>query len=115
MIFLVCGGRGFADKAGLAAALDRLHVKVGIYKIIAGAARGADRLATNWAADRGIAWQEYPADWDNHGKAAGPIRNQQMLDEGKPEGVVAFPGGTGTADMVKRARKAGLSVWEPMK
>lgn len=115
MIFLVCGGRDFADKSRLEDALDRLHTKVGITKIIAGKANGADRMATNWAWARGIAWQEFPADWDNHGKAAGPIRNQQMLDEGKPEGVVAFPGGTGTADMIRRARKAGLTVWEPLK
>jgi ABC-type sugar transport system substrate-binding protein len=35
-----------------------------------------------------------------------------MLDEGKPDIVVAFPGGTGTADMVRRARKAGVVVIE---
>lgn len=45
-----------------------------------------------------------------HGRAAGPIRNQQMLDEGKPHLVVAFPGGTGTADMVRRAQAAGVLV-----
>lgn len=114
MIFLVCGGRDFDDKRGLEDALDRLHAKVNVTKIISGAANGADRMATNWAWTRGIAWQEFPADWDNHGKAAGPIRNQQMLDEGKPDGVVAFPGGKGTADMIKRAYAAGVTVWEPL-
>ncbi len=53
-----------------------------------------------------------PADWDKFGKGAGPIRNQQMIDEGKPDLVVAFPGGTGTADMVKRAKKHGIEVIE---
>lgn len=45
-----------------------------------------------------------------NGKAAGPIRNQRMLDEGKPDLVVAFPGGRGTADMVRRAKAAGVPV-----
>lgn len=120
MIFLVCGPRNFDDKALLEDALDRLHAKVGITKIIAGGANGADRMSTNWAWKRGIAWQEFPADWDNHGNAAGPIRNQQMLDEGRPDGVVSaacarFPAGPGTTDMIDRARKAGLTVWEPLK
>jgi hypothetical protein len=54
----------------------------------------------------------YPADWAKHGRAASPIRNQQMLDEGRPNLVVAFPGGRGTADMVRRARSAGVEVIE---
>ena len=53
---------------------------------------------------------EMPADWTKHGKAAGPIRNQKMLDE-CPDLVVAFPGGKGTADMVRRAMKAGIDCW----
>ena len=55
----------------------------------------------------------YPAQWDVYGRRAGPIRNQEMIDEGKPDGVVAFPGGKGTADMVRRAEAAGLKVWFP--
>jgi hypothetical protein len=43
---------------------------------------------------------------------AGPLRNYQMLEEGKPDLVVAFPGGGGTKDMVRRAVKAGVSVHE---
>jgi hypothetical protein len=52
------------------------------------------------------------ADWDKHGRAAGPIRNQQMLDEGKPDLVVAFllPQGSGTLDMIRRTEKAGIEV-----
>ena len=47
-------------------------------------------------------------DWKKYGKKAGPLRNQQMLEEGKPDLVVAFPGGNGTADMVRRAKKANI-------
>ena len=110
---LICGGRDYADRAHLFATLDRVHAKYfGLAGIIAGAARGADNLAAEWAKDRGVPLTEFPADWTKHGKRAGPIRNQQMLDEGRPDAVVAFPGGRGTADMVRRGRKAGLVVWE---
>jgi len=52
------------------------------------------------------------AKWSKHGRAAGPIRNQEMIDECKPDLVVAFPGGRGTADMVRRAKAAGIRVIE---
>ena len=54
----------------------------------------------------------YPANWEEFGKRAGLIRNARMLTEGKPERVLAFPGGRGTADMVSRAREAGVEVCE---
>ncbi len=80
--------------------------------IIAGGAKGVDSAAADFAIMAFCQLQEFKADWDKHGKAAGPIRNQQMLNEGKPDLVVAFPGGRGTADMVRRARKAGVPVKE---
>ena len=80
--------------------------------LIHGAARGADEGAARWAKSEGIASRAYPANWRKHGKAAGPIRNQQMLDDGRPDFVVAFPGGRGTADMVRRAHAAGVPVYE---
>jgi hypothetical protein len=54
--------------------------------------------------------ETYEADWESHGRAAGPIRNAKMLIEGKPDYVIAFPGGYGTLDMKKKAIKAGLEV-----
>lgn len=71
-------------------------------------------MASEWAAKRHgeVIERPFPADWVTLGKAAGPIRNQQMLDEAKPDWVVAFPGGNGTADMVRRARKAGVKIVE---
>lgn len=80
--------------------------------IISGKARGVDSAAADFATISFCQLEEYPADWNKYPKAAGPIRNQQMLDEGKPNLVVAFPGGRGTADMVRRARKAGVEVKE---
>jgi hypothetical protein len=78
--------------------------------IIHGAARGADTLAGLFAKMFGTKVEAYPADWDTHGKAAGPIRNQQMLDEGKPDLVVAFPGGAGTKHMKETAARRGFRV-----
>jgi hypothetical protein len=80
--------------------------------IIHGGARGADALADQWAVCNWLMPEVYPADWDKHGRAAGPLRNQRMLDEGKPDLVVAFSGGSGTTDMVRRARKTNVRVIE---
>jgi hypothetical protein len=80
--------------------------------IIYGGAYGADRLAREWAEEHCLGSECYPADWTKYGRAAGPIRNKQMLVEGKPDLVVAFPGGPGTADMVRQARAAGIRVIE---
>jgi predicted Rossmann-fold nucleotide-binding protein len=107
---LVCGGRDYRDRDALYAALDRLHAEHGFSVVIAGGARGADTLAAEWAKDRAIPTEVYMAEWGRLGRKAGPIRNQRMLDDGKPDLVVAFPGGTGTAGMMALARKAGVPV-----
>lgn len=109
---LVCGGRDYSDKWALFSVLDGFGPPE-ITEIISGMARGADSLAAEWAMRFGFKLHKFPADWNKHGKAAGAIRNQQMLDEGKPDVVIAFPGGTGTADMVRRAKKAGIKVYHP--
>jgi len=109
MRVLVTGGRDFGDRKLLFDVLDRLHATHGFKVLIHGDASGADRLSGEWATARGITVEAHPADWKKHGRAAGPIRNQKMLEE-KPELVVAFPGGKGTADMVRKARQAELEV-----
>ena len=110
---IVCGGRDYRDRQAVFDALDRLHAKRGIDFLIQGVADGADYLAWQWANERGVPCGSYPAHWDEHGKRAGPIRNQKMIEEGKADGVVAFPGGAGTADLVRRAEAAGITVWRP--
>jgi predicted Rossmann-fold nucleotide-binding protein len=117
MKVLVCGGRSFEDYPALMRALDALHAKRPVTTIIHGGARGADTGAADWAAYRAEKYGEdikvicFYADWLRHGRAAGHKRNQQMLDEAKPDVAVAFPGGPGTADMVRRARAAGVQVY----
>lgn len=80
--------------------------------IITGAAPGADSAASDFAIISFCQLKEYPADWKKYGVRAGFVRNRQMLEEGKPDLVVAFPGGTGTAMMVKLAKAAGVKVLE---
>lgn len=103
---LVCGGRDYSDADKLYSVLDSFPIS----KIISGHARGADQLAEMYADERNIPIEVYLADWKNLGKAAGFIRNKQMLVEGKPDIVIAFPGGKGTNMMVDIARKADTMV-----
>jgi hypothetical protein len=110
MRLLICGGRDFRDRDFLNAALAEFRNVVSA--VITGGAPGADSLAFDWAHENGFALERYMADWQTHGRAAGPIRNQRMLDEGKPDVVDAFAGGRGTADMVRRAKEAGVQVNE---
>jgi hypothetical protein len=109
MRILVCGGRDYTDKAALYRVLDAA-LRSGALEIIQGGAKGADRLAQAWATERGVACTTFEADWDLHGKGAGFIRNRQMLSEGRPGMVLAFPGGRGTANMVKQAQERGVLV-----
>lgn len=112
---LVCGGRDFADATTLGAWLGGIHKDHGINLLIEGGARGADRMARMFGEWKGIPVKTFEADWVKYGKAAGVIRNQQMLDEGMPDLVVAFVGGRGTADMARRARAAGVRVLDAYK
>ncbi len=130
MKLLVCGSRTFNQ-------IDRLHRVLNAYAtvygnlvIIEGGAKGADRMARQWAEFPGVEVVSCPAEWSEHDPAwcpgepcqrrsggryciaAGRRRNQQMLDLG-PDVVVAFfdkPWRTsrGTADMVRRAHAAGV-------
>lgn len=139
MIFLICGGRNFGvlnmywgmSEEAMQAEEQRVKRERDLFVevmaeqkvmcehhiepvtcVIHGAAPGADFLAGWWAMTNNIPVRAFPADWRKYGKRAGFRRNQQMLDEGKPDIVFAFPGGNGTKDMVKRAKAAGVPVLE---
>jgi hypothetical protein len=112
MRVLVCGGRDFSDTHLLYDILDELHTERLIDVVIEGDARGADRIAGYWAKKNRVDLRLFPANWEKCGKKAGYLRNKQMLEEGKPDLVIAFPGGRGTANMVKLAKDAGVEVIE---
>jgi ABC-type Fe3+-hydroxamate transport system substrate-binding protein len=113
---IVCGGRDYWDADFAFWYLDELlDAAVSIipddFEIIEGGARGADALAFAWAMERGIKCTTVNANWDKYPKAAGPIRNGEMLKL-DPDLVVAFPGGRGTANMIQQAEKKGVQVIE---
>lgn len=115
MRVLVCGGRDFDDWNLFCKTMRELgfvgEEKLNDLTIIEGGAIGADFMARIWSNWLGVEYEEYPADWKQYGIGAGVKRNIQML-ETKPDLVVAFPGGRGTAHMVKIAKEAGVEVYE---
>ena len=113
---LVCGSRDWLDRATIRRWLEKLPPKS---LVVHGAAKGADAIADEEARALGHITYPYPADWKNLGNDAGPIRNQQMLDENHDiDAVLAFTWvveGTqgvtrGTGDMVIKALVAGIRV-----
>ena len=120
---LVCGGRDYTDWDTFRDEMEKIALEkfprtepdeygnfLYSVTIISGGARGADTLAEEWAVVNWTGLEIFLADWKKHGRAAGVIRNQKMLDEGHPDLVIAFPGGTGTSDMIRRAERAGIEV-----
>lgn len=103
---LICGGRSYDDMEAVAFNLGRLKPT----QIAHGGAHGADALAHAWAVKNGIESITYSADWKALGKKAGPMRNQVMIDDFRPHIVIAFPGGSGTADCIRRAKRANCTV-----
>jgi YspA, cpYpsA-related SLOG family len=112
MRVLVCGGRNFTNTKLIYKTLDDLIKAENVDCIIEGDARGADRIAGYWAKKNRIDLYLFKADWERYGKSAGYRRNYQMLIQGLPDVVIAFPGGKGTANMVQLAKKEGFKVIE---
>ncbi len=112
MKVLICGSRNFTDQKFLFSQMDELHRRTPITTVIEGEAQGADTLGRFWAEANNIPVLRFPADWDKHGRAAGPIRNKQMLVEGKPDLVVEFSyniaESRGTTNMLTQAKGAGV-------
>lgn len=111
MKVLVCGGRDYTDQRKVNVVLDNLHKVTPITLVIHGAYRGADTCANNWALSRGIPVKSFKANWTEYGRAAGPLRNTEMIQE-KPDLIVSFDGGDGTADMVEQAYANSVKVYQ---
>ena len=107
---LVCGDRNWTDFEMVSDVIAGMSPQL----VIEGGAKGADTCAREAAQMHKIPYLEFRAKWEEYGKGAGPIRNQQMITEGKPDLVIAFHDeidkSKGTKDMIKRARKAKIPV-----
>lgn len=108
MKLIIAGGRAYTFTPQDFARLDALLPEVD--EVVSGGATGADACGEMWAASHGIPVKCFPADWQKHGRAAGPIRNRTMSLYA--DAVVLFPGGRGTADMARQARAAGLKIYD---
>lgn len=119
MRVLVCGSRTFDKLWVVCNHLDGCVTGMGDdpdLVVIHGGARGADSLAGEWARMWKLECEVYPAKWELYGNSAGPIRNREMLDMGKPDLVLAFVDrplavSRGTAHMVNLAREYGIETW----
>jgi len=113
MRVLICGSRNFIDEVAIAQVINNLDPND---IVIHGCAIGADSIAGLLAKAKGLTVLEFPAQWKRYGKSAGPIRNRQMLTEGKPDLVYAFyqdkKKSRGTKNMVTQTKKAGIKVVE---
>jgi YspA, cpYpsA-related SLOG family len=112
---LVCGDREWTDRPLMESVIRALREKHGSeLVIIEGDCRGADKMAGSIAADLDLEVLKFPAEWSKYGGAAGPIRNQQMIDEGRPKLGIAFHNdlahSKGTKDMVKRLKAHKITV-----
>lgn len=96
---IVTGGRDYDDLIMVQDVLGQFNISL----LIQGGASGADELALWYAKDNNIEHKTYKADWNKHGKAAGPFRNSEMLVSHPNAIVIAFPGGRGTENCVNQA------------
>lgn len=119
---LVCGGRNFGyiptEEKYKHRDFDLTNRAIDAVKefsptvIIEGNATGGDEIGVLTSEVMDIPLKTFPASWSEYGFSAGPMRNKQMLEEGKPDIVVAFPGGKGTEHMKRISRRAGVPVHE---
>ena len=104
---LICGSRVY-DNIDNIYQIVALLKEIGYTTIIHGCARGADTMAETCARSLQMNYQGYPAKWEKYGNKAGPIRNSEMLTEGKPDIVIAFSrdfiNSKGTKNMVEQAK-----------
>ena len=107
---IICGDRHWTDYKLILSVIEGFNNST---LVIVGGATGADTLAGFAAESQGYFVEVHPANWLKYGKAAGPIRNQEMLDR-NPDYVIAFhddiENSKGTKDMITRAKKAGVEV-----
>ena len=107
---VIAGGRDYFFSDEDTAKLDALHAEHSISEVVCGCASGADSEGAAWAATHGIFIAEFPADWQQFGRSAGPRRNQQMA--AYADALALFPGGTGSANMLLQAQQHGLKIFD---
>lgn len=110
MKLIICGGRDYRLTKYDWRILNGLHLLLKFTEIVSGGCSGVDKDGESWAEANKIPVKQFLPNWDDEGRAAGPIRNQQMADYA--DACICFPGGRGTLDMKRKAFHKGLKVWQ---
>lgn len=114
MKLIIAGGRDYILD-GQIEDFDRFMQSIvdqlgAVTEVVSGGEKGADSVGMDWASRKGIPVRVFAPDWNSHGRAAGPIRNRQMAEYA--DALVCFPGGRGTASMIREAQKLGLMIFK---
>lgn len=112
-VVAVTGGRDYDDWKHVDAVLSRLHTERPIDVLVQGGAEGADYLAKTWAVSNAVQFAEFKVttkQWRINGKSSGPRRNYLMLSVCRPNVIVVFPGGNGTTDCARQAKRLGVKI-----
>lgn len=112
MHLLIAGSRNYKDAEFIYSRIDLIRDNHYITKIIAGGATGVDQVAKEYAKEHNIPFEKYKADWDKYGKAAGPIRNKQMVDAADIILAIRYNYSPGTSNTLKLAKKAELKIYK---
>jgi hypothetical protein len=102
MRVIIAGSRDYTDYTVISNIVTTVANKfdLKITEIVSGGARGVDALGERYALEHGYPCKRFPADWNRHGKSAGPLRNQEMAKYG--DALIAFTsGGPGTTNMIQ--------------
>lgn len=113
MRIIIAGSRDINNYPWIKACIN--HCDIDITEIVSGGARGVDAAGEQYAEEYNITVTHFPANWDKHGKAAGPIRNKEMAEYVSPNGgLILFWDGKskGSANMLLWAKKTNLLIWE---
>lgn len=110
---IIAGSRDISDVSRVKATIKHAVKFNGleVTEVVCGCAAGVDEIGKQWAEGNGIPVKQFPADWQKHGKAAGPIRNREMAEYA--DALIAIWDGKsrGTANMIEEAEKHGLKVF----
>lgn len=112
MKLVVAGSRFSTLSEEDMAKLDAIHAEHGVTELVSGGAKGVDKAGEEWAQRMGIPVRVFRADWRRYRRGAGPVRNREMA--AYADALAAFPGGSGTRNMLAEAIRAKLLVFNFM-
>jgi hypothetical protein len=110
MRLLISGGRHFDDAASILSELNRIHAEYPVTVLIHGGLPAIGSAAEDWARQNDVHIIRYPANWSLLGKQADAKRNRFMLEDSRPDALLAFPGGRHLQELVQHARAKGMPV-----